>query len=63
MMNFALTERYLSLFSTKHTQAYYTLLVQDPWHRFGVTFTYFMNYLVCEKKQEIYLNRNSMKAP
>ena len=38
-MNRALTERFLLLFSTKHAQAYYTLLVQDPGRRVGRTFT------------------------
>ena len=44
-MNCAPTERFLSLFSTKHAQAYYTLLVGDPGRRFGRTFTYF--YVIC----------------
>ena len=62
-MNRALTERFLSLFSTEHTQAYYTLLAQDPGRRCGVTFAYFYELFGTRDEQEIELNRDSMKAP
>jgi hypothetical protein len=61
-MNRALTERFLSLFFTKHAQAYYTLLVQDPGRRFGVTFTSFYELFGTRDEREIEINRDSMKT-
>ena len=62
-MNRALTERFLSLFSTEHSQAYYTLLMGDPGRRFGQTFTYFYDLFGTRDEREIEQNRDGMKAP
>ena len=62
-MNRALTERFLSLFATEHSQAYYTLLMGDPGRRFGQTFTYFYDLFGTRDEREIELNRDGMKAP
>ena len=62
-MNCALTGCFMSLFTPKHAQAYYNLLVQDPGRRFSRTFTYVYELFGTRDKQEIELNHGNMKAP
>ena len=62
-MNCALTESFISLFASEHSQAYYNLLMQDPGRRFGKTFTCFYDLVGTQDEREVELNRHNMTAP
>ena len=61
--NRALTERFLSIFSVKHCEAYHTLLIDETNQRFGVTFQYFYDLFGTHDEREMEVNRDNMESP